>query len=81
MCSIHYRPSPITPNTYRTQRFGNLLSDTYQGEVYLSEENGWCGFFFNWSRKNENKFRLNFKSRSAASRWVNDKLRKVGVWA
>ena len=65
--------------TYRTPKYGNLLSDSYQGTVDQSGDGTWCGWFDNLSRKHMSEFRFGFKSRSAAARWVNNKLRKVGV--
>lgn len=65
--------------TFKTQRFGNLLSDTISGEVDQSGDGTWNGWLMNWSRKNNCNFKLGFGSRAAAARWVNQKLRERGV--
>lgn len=74
----YYQAQEAARPTYRTSRFGNLMSDTYQGEVTQSPEGAWSGWFYNLSRE-ETKFRFGFKSRAAAARWVNSHLRSVGV--
>jgi len=65
--------------TYRTAKFGNLLSDTWQGEVEQDTDGTWNGWLINYSQDNKGKFRLGFASRAAAARWVNQQLRNVGV--
>jgi len=70
-----YAPRP----DFVTTRFGNLLSDTYQGEVEQGSDGLWAGWFFNLSNETKNKFRLGFTSRAAAARWVNKRLREAGV--
>ena len=78
---IKYKQSTVASRpTFRTEKFGNLLSDTYQGEVSQSNEDGtWQGWRLNWSTIGDSVFRFGFKSRGAATRWVNDKLREIGV--
>jgi hypothetical protein len=74
---IKWTKSTIS-ESYRTQKFGNLLSDTYQGSVDLNEDTGrWSGWFMDWSNAEYNKFRLNFASKRAAIRWVNARLREI----
>lgn len=65
--------------TYRTPKFGNLLSDTYQGEVSQAPAGSWDGWLMNYSRPGDSVFRFGFRSRAAAARWVNAQLRKLGV--
>jgi len=67
------RPDFVTP------KYGNLLCDTYQGEVEQGSDGLWAGWFFNLSNESKNQFKLGFASRAAAARWVNEQLRKVGV--
>lgn len=77
---IKFIESPVTPKTYRTIKYGNLLSDTIQGEVYYSDGE-WHGWYMNHSDSRLTKFRFGFKSRAAAARWVNRHLRLAGVVA
>jgi hypothetical protein len=79
MDKITYTESKINKNIYRTERFGNLLSDTYQGEVDLDRDGTWSAWFFNHSDRHRTEFRLGFKTRAAAARWVNNKLRERGI--
>lgn len=66
--------------TFRTPRYGNLLSDTFQGEVHFNGD-AWSGWFMNLSDSNSyaypTEFRFDFRSKGAATRWVNNKLRRV----
>lgn len=68
-----YRP------TFRTIRYGNIMCDTVQGEVSLSVDGDWIGWFYNHSDTRKSEFKLGFGSRSAAARWVNKLLRQKGV--
>ncbi len=75
---IKYTKSNVAANpTFRTEKFGNLMSDTYLGEVSQDEDGSWLGCFMNLSVVGEGKYRFNFASRAAASHWVNKHLRKV----
>lgn len=65
--------------SFVTDKFGNLLSDTFQGCVDVDASGKWAGWFFNLSNPAHNKFKLGFGSRAVAARWVNGKLREVGV--
>jgi len=65
--------------SYRTQKFGNLLSDTYQGSVDPTVTGKWCGWFMDLSNSQYSKFRLNFASKGAAVCWVNRLLRERGI--
>lgn len=77
---IKYVQSTVSSRpTFRTEKFGNLLSDTYQGEVDQARDGTWEGWMFNWSSKDRTEFKLGLKSKTAATRWVNSKLREVGV--
>ncbi len=77
--AIQYTKSSVsTRPTYRTEKFSNLLSDTYQAQVEQSTDDTWQSWFFNWSRK-ESDFKLGLKSKLAAIRWANARLREVGV--
>lgn len=79
MTKITYTQSNVASRpTFWSKKFGNLLSDTYQTSVDQGSDGLWVAWFFNHSRK-EIDFRLGFKSRSAAARWANGKLREVGV--
>lgn len=64
--------------TWQTQKFGNLLSDTYQGEVH-QDSDGWNGWVMNWSNNSKTIFKFRLASKQAAIRWVNNELRKMGV--
>lgn len=77
---IYTKVNTPTP-TFRTKKFGNLFSDTYQGEVYDNEdEDGtWSGWCINLSG-NGSDFRIDFISKTAATRWVNEKLRRHIRW-
>lgn len=76
---IKYTKSQVCDNTYRTEKFGNLLSDTYQGQVEQGNDGSWAGWMFNWSNRTKTEFKLGMKSKKAATRWTNTKLREVGV--
>lgn len=76
--AIKWTKSNIS-DSWRTQKFGNLLSDTYQGSVDPSDDGTWSGWMMNLSRSGQSKFRLGFKSRGAATRWTNARLHEVGV--
>lgn len=65
--------------TYRTVKFGNLLSDTWQGQIDQNTDGTWNGWLLNYSQGGKGDFRLGFASRAAAARWVNQKLRDIGV--
>lgn len=65
--------------TFLSQKFGNLLAYTLQGMVEQDTDGSWDGWIINWSRKGQDDFRFGFKSRAAATRWTNDKLRERGV--
>ena len=76
---IKYRRCNVSKRvTFATVKYVNLLSDTYQGQVEQSITGKWSGWIFNWSRMSETEFRLGFGSRSAAARWVNQRLRARG---
>lgn len=77
---IKYTKSTVAVRpTFRTEKFGNLLSDTYQGEVNQSPRNDWTGWLTNYSDPYKSEFKLGFKSKAAATKWVNEKLAEVGV--
>lgn len=74
---IQYTRSKVAGRpTFRTQKFGNLLSDTYQAEVHQSEDGTWSGWLMNLSRIGESQYRFGFGSRAAATRWTNKQLRE-----
>lgn len=78
--AIKYTQSNVASRpTFRTEKFGNLLSDTYQGQVEQGSDELWAGWFFNLSNNSNTKFRLGLKSKGTATRWVNQQLRGVGV--
>lgn len=78
--TIKYIQSKVSERpTFRTEKFGNLLSDTYQAQVEQSTDGTWSGWLFNWSNKSCSEFRLGFGSKGAATRWANEKLKGVGV--
>ena len=77
--SIKYTKSPIDEKIFRTIKYGNVMSDTVQGEVDQSSDGTWCGWMTNHSDRSKTEFRLGFGSRAAAARWVNQKLRMYGV--
>ena len=79
MTKIKWEQSTVREGVYRTQRFGNLLSDTIQGEVDRGDDGTWNGWLFNWSNSTRNEFRLGFASKRAAVRWVNGKLKGWGA--
>ena len=77
---MKYQPAPAAARpTYRTIKFSNLLSDTYQGEVEQDTDGTWIGWLINYSQGNKGNFRMGFASRAAAARWVNQQLKGVGV--
>jgi hypothetical protein len=61
---------------HRTEKFGNLLSDTYQGDVYSNNDSTWSGWLMNLSQTGGSLYRFDFISKRAAIKWVNSKLRK-----
>ncbi len=61
--------------TFNTIKYDNLL----QGSVDQSSNGKWSGWVLNWSKEIADEFRLGFGSRSAAARWVNQRLRVRGV--
>ena len=87
--AIKYEASPVLENVFRTQKFGNLLSDTYSAQVELSEDGTWLAWFTNHSRDGMNvndepyngltHLRFGFKSKTAAIRWANKMLRRAGL--
>lgn len=80
MTKIIYTQSKATNlPTFNSQKFGNLLADTYQASVDQSSDGTWAAWLLNWSREGKGEFRLGFKSKRAAIRWANSKLREVGV--
>jgi hypothetical protein len=79
MKPIKYTVSFIFPNIFRTEKYRNLLSNTYQGEVMLNDNGTWTGWFMNLSVPGEGDFKTGIGSKSAATRWVNARLREVGV--
>jgi len=77
---MKYQPAPAAARpTYRTAKFGNLLSDTWQGQVDQNTDGTWNGWLLNYSQGGKGDFRLGFASRAAAARWVNQQLRDIGV--
>jgi hypothetical protein len=78
LMTIKWTKSTVS-DTYRTEKFGNMMCDTIQGEVDQSSDGTWCGWFTNHSDRSKTEFRLDFKSKGAATRWVNAKLRQRGV--
>jgi hypothetical protein len=79
MTTIKWTQSTVCNKTYRTQKFGNMLCDTIQGEVYVNDDGIWAGWFTNHSNSDRTEFRLGFASKGAAVKWVNAKLRGWGV--
>ena len=77
--AIKYTRSTVsTRPTFTTEKYGNLLSDTYYAQVEQSSDDTWQGWLFNCS-KNKAEFRLGMKSKRAATRWANAQLKEVGV--
>lgn len=77
---IKYTKSTAAPRpTFRTVKYGNMLSDTYQGEVHQDEDGKWTGWVYNWSNNGRSEFKFDFASRAAAARWVNQQLKSKGV--
>lgn len=67
-------------NSWYTQNFGNLLSDTFQGSVSKDEHDGtWDAWVMNLSRGGKHKYKLGFKTKAPATRWVNQKLKEMGI--
>jgi hypothetical protein len=66
-------------NSWYTQRFGNLLSDTFQGNVSLMDDGTWDAWVINLSTSGKGKFRLGFRAKAPATRWVNAELKRIGV--
>lgn len=77
--AIKYYQSMADRPTFRTEKFGNLLSDTYQGEVCQSSDGTWNGWLLNYSRNGESEFKLGLRSKKSATRWVNSELKKLGI--
>lgn len=73
---IEWTKSTVS-ESYRTQKFGNLLSDTFQGDVYPNSNDAWSGWLMNWSDSGKSQYRFDFISKRAAVRWVNKKLREL----
>ena len=78
MNTINWTKSTVS-DTFRTQRFGNLMADTTQGEVYPDTDGTWSGWYTNHSDSSKTKFRLGFGNKAAAVRWANAQLRANGV--
>lgn len=80
MTKITYTQSNVAsrPKFY-SQKFGNLLSDTYQASVDQGSDGKWSAWVLNYSREGESEFRLGFRSKRAATRWANGKLRDLGI--
>ena len=77
---IKYTQSTVAERpTFRTVKYGNMLSDTYQGEVHQDSDGKWTGWVYNWSNNSGSEFRFDFASRAAATRWVNSTLKNKGV--
>lgn len=77
---IKYTQSTVSERpTFRTKKYGNLLSDTYQGEVHRDDNGKWTGWVYNWSNNGRSEFRFDFATRAAAARWVNAKLAARGI--
>jgi len=80
MSKITYTQSNVpSRQTFRTQKFSNLLSDTWQGEVYQAEDGTWTGWLLNWSNSHRDNCMFCFKTKKGATRWVNKSLRSVGI--
>lgn len=80
MTKITYTQSTVAERpTFYSQKFGSLLGDTFQASVDQSESGTWNAWFINFSRNSETCFCFGLKSKSAATRWANDKLRERGV--
>lgn len=84
MKNIKYHKRPWTRPTWTTERYGNILSDHFQGMVQQDEDGTFSGWFSNLSAPRRSApygsdFRIDFGSRAAAARWVNRKLRAVGI--
>lgn len=80
MAKIIYTQSSVTERpTFYSQKFGNLLSDTYQTSVDQSSDGTWNAWFYNWSQNKADDFKLGFKSKKGATRWANEKLRERGI--
>ena len=78
--AIKYTQSTVaTRPTFRTEKFGNLLSDTYQGEVHQTDSGKWNGWVMNWSRIHDSLFKFEFSSKASATRWTNARLKELGI--
>jgi hypothetical protein len=64
----YQQATAVARPTYRTVKFGNLLSDTWQGQVELDNDGTWSGWLLNYSQGSRGDFRLGFASRAAAAR-------------
>jgi len=65
---------------YKTKKFGGFMTDEVQGVIhYYSDENKWSGALINWDNEQLSKFRYDFNSKRAATRWTNQQLRKSGI--
>lgn len=72
---LKWTESTVIKNTYRTQKIGNLLRDTKQGEVnYCEEGNFWSGWVTNHSDHSKTIFKLGFSSKAAAQNWVRKEI-------
>lgn len=80
MVRIKYTKSNVASRpTYRTEKFGNLLSDTWQAEIYQMPEGDWSAWVMNLSNNSHTEFKVGLTSRAAAKRWASKKLREKGV--
>lgn len=67
-------------NSWYTQKFGNILSDTFQGSVSKDEaDDTWDAWVMNLSRAGMSKRKLGFKTKAPATRWANKKLKEMGI--
>lgn len=72
---IEWTKSTVSDH-WRTEKFGNLLSDTFQGDVYPNSLGTWSGWLMNWSDSGKSQCRFDFISKRAAIRWINKLLKE-----
>lgn len=78
--AIHYEQATAARRpTFRTPKYGNLLADTIQGSIDQGSDGEWAAWLDNLSDRRKSKFRLGFRSRAAAARWLNAQLRDAGI--
>lgn len=77
--TLKWKKSKVSENEFRTEKFGNLLSDKFRGSVYISTSNKWTGILENLSNIRMSKFKIGFASDKAAKAWVKKQLISVGV--